>query len=718
MFPKKRFNNKPNTINIKEEDVLNLIKKFKTLSFLKIAKELKLKSCDNHYLTKFLYSLLDANKIDKTKNGDFYLLNYVCEVENQISITNKRLGFIDLDNALETNNDENKCSAFVAPFQLKNVLDKDLVQAKIYSYQDENNKTLYKGVISNVIKHNCKNIIGFIEFKENRPIFNAFDERNKANFFFINTSNFPKIIKSTDLVKCIILEPNAKSVAIAFDSIITNLNDKNYVIKKIMAANDVKGGFGLEVLEKAATIPQEIIPEDYDNRVDLTSLLTVTIDGLDTKDFDDAISCSKLENGNYKLFIHIADVSHYVKEGDAIDKEALERGTSIYLPDKVIPMLPFALSNGICSLNPNVIRACLTLELELDNHGKNVSSKVYASLIKSDYRLTYNEVNDFFNQKIEVPNEINNLLSRAREISKILRAKKIKDGYVDFEIEEPKIIMEDNDIKDIVIRKDGEAEKLIEDFMVRANETIAEMMKELKIPSIYRIHDKPETLKLSALQELLGFVGMKNIQVPFDGSPKSFEIMVNKIKAIKLDDYLKMALLRTMQKAQYSSNNIGHFGLASSAYSHFTSPIRRYPDLLLHRLIRKYILNGKFDPKNYEKVKDEIEAIAQMNSEAEKTAMTVERSVVDVMKSKFFEKFINKTFVAQLVSIEKFGAFFNIEEYQASVLIRFEDDEDGLIKISSYEAKGKSKTLKVGSEYKIAITSIDHEKGNINAKLV
>ena len=380
-------------------------------------------------------------------------------------------------------------------------------------------------------------------------------------------------------------------------------------------------------------------------------------------------------------------------------------------------MLPFKLSNGICSLNPNVIRACITLELEINKNGDNVSYQIYPSVIKSNYRLTYNDVNDLFeNKNNAIPLDIKNNLFAARELAQILMKKKEEEGYIDFEIEEPKLIIEDSKIKDIIIKKEGESEKLIEAFMVRANETVATMMEKSKFPSIYRIHDKPSIEKLQELQELFKFSNI-NIFVPMDGSPKSFEMMVQKLKSINFDSYIKSFLLRTMQKAIYSAKNIGHFGLASKAYSHFTSPIRRYPDLLLHRLIRKYIFNKKYNESIYDAEYSKIDNIALQNSESEKNSMQVERDSVDYWKGKFFNQFINKTFKATAISIEKYGIFFNIEEYQTSVLVRFDNMNNNMLMISKYEASGNNITVKVGKKYNIIIDSIEIEKGKINAKL-
>ncbi|WP_261368979.1 ribonuclease R family protein [Mycoplasma struthionis] len=568
-----------------------------------------------------------------------------------------------------------------------------------------------------MIKHKKQIVSGTISKNKNIFFFKAYDSRDAADYRIISDFKTLENFTEKDILVFNIKEPNSKFVIIEFSHFLTKIDDKELPIKNILSSNDVQSDFPEEVLIEAKNMPLEIQKEDFENRKDLTNILTVTIDGLDTKDFDDAISCFKLENNNYKLYIHIADVSYYVKEGSAIDLEALKRGTSIYLPDRVIPMLPFSLSNGICSLNPNVNRACLTLELEIDNKGNNISSEIYPSIIKSDARLTYKQVNELFeNKEFSLNKEISDMLNCALSLTKLIRDKKIAEGYVDFEIKESKVIMEGNKVVDIKIREDGISEKMIEDFMVRANEVVAEKMQEKQIPSIYRIHDCPSLEKLQNLQTFLNYLNLKGCTVPLDNEPLSFAKVVAKIKEQNFDDFVKMTLLQTMQKAKYSAKNIGHFGLASKAYSHFTSPIRRYPDLLLHRLIKKYLLTNKeFKNEEYEALESKIEHIAQLNSESEKEAMTIERDIVDIRKAQFFENLINKEFLAPLVSIQKFGLFFNIEEYQASVLIRFENFEDGTLKISDFEAKGQNNYFKVGNKYKIKITSIENDKGNINA---
>ncbi|WP_045433154.1 ribonuclease R [Metamycoplasma canadense] len=710
-----KFKNE-NIKSLDSEEILEFIQKNPLgLSFLEIVKKLKIHANLNKELSSLLKKLLEQNKIEINRNDKYYPIFFLKEVEKEISITNKRLGFIDFDDQDNTKNN----SAIVLPFEIKNVLNGDLVSARIFYYYNENNEILYKAKINKIIKHKKNIVVGTIKKNsKNKYYFEALNDRDKANFEILNQFQIPKNITNKDVVEILILDVDKKYIIARFNKILSSIDDFNYPFKKIFSENEIQLEFNKDLLNEAKQLPQLVSDYEISQRKDLRNLLTVTIDGLDTKDFDDAISCYVLPNKNIKLFIHIADVSHYVKEESLIDNEALKRGTSIYLPDKVIPMLPFELSNGICSLNPNVDRCTMTLELEINEKGENVDYEIYESVINSNYRLTYNQVNEYFERKINLPDELKTLLDNSRTISKIIRKSKLDEGYVNFEIKEPKIIIENNKVVDIKLHEEGESENMIEDFMVRANETIAFIMEKNNIPSIYRIHDKPSYEKLIELQELIKFSNFKNINVPFDGEPLSFSLMVQKIKEKKLDEYMKSAFLRTMQKAIYSSNNIGHFGLASKQYSHFTSPIRRYPDLLLHRLIKQYLFkNKKLSENEFNDLKNKIEQIAISNSESEKTAMTIERDIVDIRKTEFFDNLKNKIFLATVISIEKFGVFFNINEYQTSVLIRFENLDDQIVKKSNFEAKGNKYHFKVGKDYKIQITGIEREKGNINAKL-
>ncbi|QJR44144.1 ribonuclease R [Mycoplasma miroungirhinis] len=700
---------KPETL---KENILKLLKNSqKPQDFIEIAKNLQISKRDNKELSKIIFELCDTHKIEKTQDGFYFYLDFIKSDTYNISISTKRLGFVDFD--IDK-------SALLLPFQLNAILDGDLVDVEIYSY-NQDNKILYRAYIKNIIEHKKQVIVGnFIKKQNDQIFFEAVDAKDSANFFINVPTKFYYDLKQFVKVKVLAPRKNAKKVDLEFIEYIGKTDDKRIIEKKIIVQNNVDTNFSFEVLEEAKLLPKQITSQDYEGRKNLENLFTVTIDGNDTKDFDDAISCLKTDSG-YKLWVHIADVSHYVKENSFIDQEALKRGTSIYLPDKVIPMLPFELSNGICSINPQQLRAVLTLELDLDEFGLNTKYQIYPSIIKSNYRLTYDQVNDFYEGRFSFENtETNQMLTIAKEISLLIRKQKLLEGYVDFEIIEPKIILNnEGDVIDIKLKQSGFSETMIEDFMVRANETVAKMMYDKKIPSIYRIHDLPSDEKLYNLQQILNFLNI-DIKVPFSGDSKEFAQMVLQLKEIKFDDFIKMYLLRTLQKAKYSEQNIGHFGLASKFYSHFTSPIRRYPDLLLHRLIRNYIFNQtELKLEDKDTLSQKIHFISELNSDSENIALNVERNIVDLKKSEFFEKFVNTTIQATAISVEKFGIFFESPEYKTSILVRFEDmKNEEMIQVSNLEAKSKIRQILAGNNYSIRITEIDPLKGNISAIIV
>ncbi|MGX9395847.1 ribonuclease R [Mycoplasma sp. 1573] len=700
--------------NLQTKDIVDLLKKEKKpLQFIEIAKQLKVAKFHNKELSELIFECEKLRLVEKNREGQYFALDYVTGGFFEISITNKRLGFIDFE--------EDK-SALALPFQLNNVLDKDIVHADIYGYEQEE-KTFYRAFVTHVKEHQKKVVVGKFVKGFNVPtfFFEAFDDRDRAKYF---VQKLPDdfVYETEQLVKMEVLSPKAggSRVDVKFIEYIGNINNPRVIEKKIIAQNNIEIDFETEVEQLSKSLPQEVLASDYQNRKDLTQLFTVTIDGDDTKDFDDAISCQKRSDGTFDLWVHIADVSHYVKENDAIDKEALERGTSIYLPDKVIPMLPFELSNGICSLNPQQKRCAMTLQMHIDENGKNISYEIYPSIIESNYRLTYSRVNDYYAQKPHIFDfETTYLLDTALDISKLIRKIKNDEGYVDFEIEEPKIIMDGDKVVDIVIKKSGISEMMIEDFMVRANETVATMMADKKIPSIYRIHAEPEPEKIFNLQEVLNFLNL-NVKVPDTGLSKDFAKMIDKIKEKDhFDDFLKAHLLRTLSKAKYSEINIGHFGLASSCYAHFTSPIRRYPDLLLHRLIRDYIFNSQpLNDETKELLENKISDIAQKNTDSEVVAMSIERDVVDLKKAEFFEAFVSQKYKAKVISCEKFGVFFELPNYKTSILLRFEDIQREMVsQISPLLAKGPTLEFKADKNYEIVIASVDKAKGQINALL-
>ena len=443
--------------------------------------------------------------------------------------------------------------------------------------------------------------------------------------------------------------------------IIGHKNDVGVDILSFVYQYEFNPTFPDEVISATDEIPTEVSQSDKEGRVDLRDKTIFTIDGDDTKDIDDAISIKKLSPDVYELGVHIADVSHYVKRDSILDKEAYERGTSVYLVDRVIPMIPHKLSNGICSLNPNVDRLALSCVMNINSKGYVISYKIFPSVIRSRKQMTYNCVNQILekNTTPEGYEPFVNDLKLMNELSNILRKKMVNHGYLEFNRPEAKILVDEScHPYKIDLRYQGTGEKLIENFMIAANETVAGFVEDKKLPGIYRVHDKPNKEKL---QVFLKFLNLKGYNIKAD---------INKFRATDYQRLLKMLsgspeevilntlAIQTMSKAKYSDINIGHFGIASKRYSHFTSPIRRYPDLTLHRLVKDY---SKDTPKNVSYWSNHLFDIAIHSSKKEQDAIDCERDVEKMKKAEYMESHIGERYDGIISGVCEFGFFVELE---------------------------------------------------------
>ena len=389
-----------------------------------------------------------------------------------------------------------------------------------------------------------------------------------------------------------------------------------------------------------------------------------TIDGDDTKDIDDAVSIHRKPNGNYVLGVHIADVSYYVKEGSPLDNDAMERGTSVYLVDRVIPMLPHELSNGICSLNPNVSRLAISCVMEFDSHGKQIDYEIFESVIKSRIQMTYKKVNSILEKNI-VPEGYEKYADSLRmmaDLAEILRKAKENRGYIDFEVDEAKILVNEKcEPTEIVLRDRGVGENLIEDFMIAANECVATHIYFMNLPFIYRVHEVPKEEKI---RSFLGFIGGLGYQINGnlkDNNPKSIQRLIKFLEDKKEFKILSKLLLRSMQKAVYKPVNLGHFGLASKCYTHFTSPIRRYPDTTVHRLLRTYLFQHKLDDNTISHWEDKLVYVADHSSAKERSSIDCEREVEDMKMAQYMEGHIGEEFEGMISSVMSFGMFVELD---------------------------------------------------------
>ena len=421
--------------------------------------------------------------------------------------------------------------------------------------------------------------------------------------------------------------------------------------------------FSPAVLQEASDIPQQVTPAMCRGRRDLRALPTVTIDGEKARDFDDAISIEKIKTG-YRLWVHIADVAHYVKENTLLDQEAYQRGTSVYLPDRAIPMLPTPLSNGICSLNPDVDRLTLTAEMDISPAGKILTYDIYESVIKSAERMTYTAV-----REILVDRDPGQRKRYARllpdfelmdELMEILRAKRTKRGSIDFDLPEPQIVLDlQGRLSDIIRAERNRAHQIVEEFMLAANETVAAHVEEMEVPFIYRIHEEPDEDKITDLVDFLSSLGI-NFPVEKKLKSSSLQKAINQVKGTPEEVLVNTVVLRSMKQARYSPENVGHFGLAAQSYTHFTSPIRRYPDLIVHWVLKAGLRGALKKPEVIEKLDETLPEAATHCSLRERTAMEAERDVVTMLKLDFMKDKLGETFDGIITGAAQFGFFVQL----------------------------------------------------------
>lgn len=436
--------------------------------------------------------------------------------------------------------------------------------------------------------------------------------------------------------------------------------------------------FSKTVLNELEYIDEKIDKKDIPNRVDLREQEIFTIDGEDAKDLDDAVSVEKLENGTYNLHVHIADVSYYVKEGSSLNKEAIQRGTSVYMLDRVIPMLPTKLSNGICSLNEGEDRFTLSISMNIDKKGKVLSSKIYKAVINVTKRMTYTDVYKILEGKdkkvLKKYEPYINHFKTMQELAIILEKRRLAKGYLDLDIPESKIILDENGIAiDVQKYEITIANKIIEQFMLTANEEIAETFCNLNAPFIYRTHEEPAIEKVQELNQFLFNLGyqieIKNKKV----EPKSVQKVLIQIKGRPEEKVISTLILRTLKMAKYENVNKGHFGIASKYYCHFTSPIRRYPDLFIHRVISTYIRNNyQLEDKVLSKLKSYSEKYAILSSEREQIATKIERDAEDLKKAEYMQDKIGKEYEGVISAVTEFGVFVELEN-TVEGLVRFEN---------------------------------------------
>ena len=629
----------------------------------------------------------------------------------------KGFGFVKIDGQDE--------EIYISRGNTKDAVNGDEVLIKIIDDTVEGNRK--EGKIVKTINHKRNEIVGTFTKRKNFG-FVVPDDREFNTDIFISKKSFNKAKNNQKVVVKITKFPQGnKSAEGEITEIIGGINEDGVDMLSLIKEYNLPYEFPDDVILEAKKVENKITKKDLQNRLDLRSKNIFTIDGEDAKDLDDAIYVTKLENENYELGVSIADVSHYVAENSKLDQEAIIRGTSIYMLDRVIPMLPKELSNGICSLNVNEDRLCLSVISEITPDGEIVSSDIRKAVINVKERMSYADVQKILDGKnkkvLKRYEKYIEDFKLMEELAKILKQKREGAGSLDLDIPESKVILDKNGFAiDIEKYKIYFANEIIEQFMLTANEIVAEKFYWLEAPFIYRVHEEPDTEKVNALNKFLFNFGYKIKSKKEKVYPKAFAEVLEKVKGREEEMVVSNLILRTLKVARYESENKGHFGIASKYYCHFTSPIRRYPDLFIHRIISKYIDNSYIlNEKNLEKYKEQATKYSQTSSEREKIAQKVEREAIAIKKAEYMQNKIGKEYEGIVSGITAFGMFVELEN-TVEGLIKFEDlgneyfiynDENKTLIVEN-----SKKIYKIGDKIKIKVIYANKQLRRINFKAI
>ena len=693
-----------------KDSIINTLENIdKAKNLMEIYDLLNLKSTEDYKTLELeINKLVQSGIIHETKKHDYILMKFCSSLRSGKITTNKSgNGFLIQQDADDI---------YIDRHNMNGAINNDIVVVDVFTYHGKK-----EGKVIRILDRNLNNIVGEITFRKNRLIFIP-DDKKMGLEIELTRESTSQCVDGHKVYVEIVKKVNNKKYIGRVIKIIGHKNDPGTDILSVAYKHGFNPKFPEAVDEQLKTIPAEVDPSEFNGRHDLTGEMIFTIDGDDTKDIDDAISFKK--NGDmYELGVHIADVSYYVRPNTPIYDEAFKRGTSSYLADTVIPMLPHQLSNGICSLNPNVERLAISCVMQIDGSGKVKEYDIFPSVIKSRKQMTYKNVNKILMENIvpEGYEEFAETLKEMNNLAHILRKEKVSRGYIEFEVDEAKIIQDENGVCiDVIKRERYDAEKLIEDFMIAANETVAAHISNMDLPSIYRVHDKPSSDKIEDFLNLLKCMGYTLKTRTIDLTPKSMQYILEELKDKPEYPILADMLLRSMRKAIYSTNNIGHFGLGSKNYTHFTSPIRRFPDLTIHRLLRTYLFENKINNETVNFFGNYLVTVADQSSEREQEAVEAEREVDDMKMAEYMESHINEKYCGIISTVTKFGMFVMLDN-----LI------EGLVHIStlngyynyvpeqlSLVSNDRRNRYRVGDKVKVIVTRASKESGQIDFELV
>ena len=688
---------------MKELNYLKKILKDHELTFQEIIQMLEWSPKKRKLYKQILSSWEDEGEIYLKRNGKYTLPENAGLIRGEISISGGNFGFLDV---------VGESSIFISGHYLNTAMNGDTVLVRILKNNTNSNKSR-EGEVYKIVRRARDVIVGVFEHNLS---FGFVRPKNSVKDIYIPKKKI-KGAKTGDLVavKIYFWGDDEKKPEGEVVSILGDPQDTEALISALLINNGIQEKFPNEVIKETDKINDDF-SEEIEKRRDLRHLDIITIDGSDAKDLDDVVYVEKTDTG-YRLFVSIADVSYYVKSGSELDREALKRGNSIYLVDRVIPMLPRKLSNNLCSLNPDEDKLTFTVEIEFDSNGKVVKNDFYKSVIKSKYRMTYSGVNKILEGDEKLIKEysgIYEMLKNMLSLSKSLRHIKKRRGSIDFELPEIKVILDENKlVKDIELRSRGEAERIIEDFMVAANEVVAEKLFWEEIPAIYRVHEDPDKAKIAALNETLVKFGyhLKNLE---EMHPGKFQTIIDRTTGLPEGYLIHKLILRAMQRARYANKNLGHFGLASKYYLHFTSPIRRYSDLVVHRMLDKSITKFMKE-KEKQSYSENLDTVASIISKTERVADKLEEDSVKIKLIEYMQDKIGNIYIARLSGMNKNKVFMELENHIEVVYNVLTSRDNFVYDEENFKITDKKNNISytMGNTMKVIVTGASYQKMEI-----
>lgn len=708
-------------IDEKELIEFMLKKAYKPLTVEELLQTFQLEwSSEQDSFKALLHRLEEEGKVVKTRTDRYGVPERLNLVRGRLQGNAKGFGFVIPDVDMPYDFD-----VFIHGNDMNGAMDTDIVLARIHNHKKDGRRP--EGEVVRILKRGRTQVVGTYTDSKHYGFVVA-DDKRLPNDIFIPKEAKGEAENGDKVVVQIVQYPHdRKSAEGKVVEVLGHKDDPGVDILSVIRKYQLPESFPADVLAEAEAVPDTITEEEIKNRRDLRDRRMVTIDGEDAKDLDDAVSVERLENGNIRLGVHIADVSYYVTTGSALDREAYERGTSVYLVDRVIPMLPQRLSNGICSLNPQVERLTLTCDMEIDEKGNVVQHDIYPSVIRTDERMTYRDVKKILLDEdkalIERYQPLVEDFRLMGELSEILRRRRFRRGAIDFNFAEAKIIVDEHGKPvDIVKRPRTVAEMLIEEFMLAANETVSEHFFKAKLPFLYRVHEHPNPDKLQAFFEFITLFGYTAKGRAEDIKPRVLQRLLEKVKGKPEETVISTVMLRSMQQAKYSPECLGHFGLAAPFYSHFTSPIRRYPDLVIHRIIRETFEQGEEMPFDRKAEWNRwLPEAAKHSSERERLAIDAERETDDLKKAEFMQDKVGETFAGVISSVTSFGMFVELENtVEGMVHVSYMTDDYYHFDETTYSMMGErtGKRYNIGDEVTVKITGVHLNERKVDFELV